>query len=214
MKHLYPLLILLMGTLLVACSKETSKDGPQFGNCEYAPYTIGSSFSYSNIKNDSKDTFNYTLTVSGDTTIRGTTYKKIGDDSVFTGSNCKDGVYTQIASMPTYQGGRADDLKLTYLREYMPQGSIWLDTIKIVNAQDTSTGILLYTILDRGITKAVNGKNYLEVISVRTDAYSVMHGGPVPAGTIATRYYAKGVGLIEEDKPTDTTRITSYILKP
>ncbi|PSL49241.1 hypothetical protein CLV51_101571 [Chitinophaga niastensis] len=216
MKQLHALLaILTVSALLFSCSKEMSRAGdtPPVSTCDYAPYTTGSSFSYMNV-NRSKDTVKYTLTVSGDTTINGNVYKKVTNDSVFTCSNCKDGIYTQVASILTFQGYRADDLQLTYLKDNVPAGTTWSDTISVTNGGITSSGILEFTVTQKDITKTVNGKDYTQVIAVRMDAFALLLNNPVSVGTISTSYYGKGVGLIEADQLQDTTTITAYILKP
>jgi hypothetical protein len=214
MKHLHALFLFLAGcTLLIACSKEMSHEGTGFPTCDYAPYTTGSSFSYIDVT-QTRDTTAYTLTVSGDTTINGATYKIVGDDSVFFCSSCKDGIYTQIASILTFQGYKADSLQLTYLKETAPMGSSWSDTVTISNGALTSKAILQHTITQKGVTKTVNGKNYLDVIAVKLDAFAIVLNNPVPIGTISTSYYAKGIGLVEADQAEDTIKLVSYILKP
>lgn len=209
--------ILSIAVLLFSCSKEMSNEGdgnsPPLGNCEYAPYTNGSVFSFINI-NSSKDTIKYNFTVSGDTTINGNVYKIVGNDSVFTCSNCKTGIYTQVASILTFQGYKADDLKLTYLKDNVPAGTTWRDTITVNNGGTNTSGILEFTLLQKGITKVVNGKNYASVIAVRMDAYAIVLGNAIPVGTISTSYYGRGVGLIEADQQRDTTLLVSYTLKP
>lgn len=214
MKHLHALFLFLAGcTLLIACSKEMSNDGTGFPTCDYSPYTTGTSFSYIDV-NKTQDTISYTLTVSGDTSINGTSYKIVGDDSVFFCSSCKDGIYTQIASILTFQGYKADSLKLTYLKENAPLGGSWSDTVTVSNGNLTTKAVLQHTITQKGATKTVNGKNYLDVIAVKLDASAIVLNNPVAIGTISTSYYAKGIGLIEADQADDTIKLVSYILKP
>ncbi|SKA16778.1 hypothetical protein SAMN04488128_1021273 [Chitinophaga eiseniae] len=214
MKHLHVFFLFLAGcALLIACSKEMSHDGTGFPTCDYAPYTTGSSFSYIDV-NLTQDTLAYTLTVSGDTTVNGNTYKMVGDDSVFFCSSCKDGIYTQIASIFTFQGYKADSLQLTYLKETAAMGSSWSDTVTISNGTLTTKAVLQHTIVQKGVTKTVNGKNYPDVIAVKLDASAIVLNNPVTIGTISTSYYAKGIGLIEADQADDTIKLVSYILKP
>lgn len=218
MKKYYFLIAILSSlSLLFSCSKEMSNEGegPESptGTCDYAPYTTGSSFSYINV-NRAKDTISYTLTVSEDTTINGNVYKKIGNDSVFTCSGCESGVYTQVASILTFQGYQADNLELTYLKDNVPAGTTWQDTITVTNDGVTSTGILEFTVLQKDFTKTVNGQDFAEVIAIKMDAFAIVFNNPIPVGTISTSYYGKGVGLIEADQLQDTTRITAYAIQP
>lgn len=206
----------ILACLISSCSKEESQEGGSITtpatNCAYAPYTAGSTFSYINISNS--DTSDYTLTVVGDTTINGATYKKVGNDSVFLCSGCDNGVYTQVANLLTFQGYHANDLKLTYLKDNVPAGGSWQDTITVNNGTISTTGILEFTVTEKDISKTVNGKEYENVIAVRMDAYAIILNNPVPVGTISTSYYSKGVGLIEADQEQDTTKIVSYVLNP
>jgi hypothetical protein len=203
MENRYFLIAILAAvTLLFSCSKEMSEEGegkvpPNSSTCDYAPYTI-----------------RYTFTVSGDTTINGNVYKIVGNDSVFTCSNCKDGIYTQIASILTFQGYSADDLKLTYLKDNVAAGTTWRDTITVSNGGASTSGILEFTVTQKGVTKTVNGKDYAEVIAIRMDAYALVFNNPVSVGTISTSYYSRGIGLIEADQLHDTTTILSYTLMP
>ncbi|MFY0253094.1 hypothetical protein ACDQ55_03985 [Chitinophaga sp. 30R24] len=216
----YPFLITISVLFIItqlSCSKEMSQENngsqPPPGTCDYAPYTVGSTFSYINI-NNTNDTTHFTFTVSGDTTINGIVYKKMGNDSVFTCSNCASGEYTQIASILTFQGYEANDLQLTYLKDNVVAGTSWKDTITVNNGSVSSTGILEFTITATGMTKSVNGEDYTDVIAVRTDAYALVSDNTIPVGTLFTSYYGKGIGLIEMDKEEDTTRLVSYDLQP
>jgi hypothetical protein len=206
----------ILAIIIFSCSKEKSQEGDSIttpaAGCDYAPYTTGSSFSYINISNN--DTSDYTLTVTGDTTINGTTYKKVGNDSVFICSACEDGVYTQVANLLTFQGYKANDLKLTYLKDNVPAGANWRDTITVSNGSVSTTGVLEFTITEKDVKKTVNGKEYENVIAVRMDAFAIVLNNPVPVGTISTSYYGKGIGLIEADQEQDTTKIVSYTINP
>ncbi|WP_143308570.1 hypothetical protein [Chitinophaga vietnamensis] len=211
MKSLYYLgTILLSCLLLFSCSKEMSREGTgPVSTCDYAPYTQGSTFTYLNF-NQAKDSATYTLTVDGDTTINGNVYKKLRDDSVFMCSGCKDGTYSQVASIMSFQGFKASDLRLNYLKDFLPAGSVWKDTITASNGTIATTGVLQYTILGKGAGKTVNGKAYTDVITVQMEAAAIVGGNPVPVGILSTSYYAKGVGLIEADQAQDTTILLSY----
>ncbi|MBV8254612.1 MAG: hypothetical protein JO154_18570 [Chitinophaga sp.] len=203
----------LCAFLLISCSKEmsTENDSPS-SSCSYAPYTQGSSFTYLNV-NQSNDSTSYTLTVNGDTTINGNVYRKIGDDKVFMCSGCANGIYTQIASILSFEGYTASDLRLTYLNDFLPVGSSWTDTIAATNNGATSTAVLQYTIMGKGGNRMVNGKGYTDVITIQTDASATVMNTILPLGTISTSYYAKGVGLIETDQAQDTTKLVGFTIK-
>ncbi|RFS23344.1 hypothetical protein DVR12_10020 [Chitinophaga silvatica] len=216
MRNLYLfVLACVIASFISSCSKEKSQEGESVISptpCAYAPYTPGSTFNYENISNT--DTINYTLKVGGDTTINGKTYKTVGNDSVFICSGCKDGIYTQVANLLTFQGYQADDLELTYLKDNVSAGASWQDTITVSNGSISTTGVLEYTVTEKDVSKTVNGQEFEHVIAVRMDAFAVILNNPVPVGTISTSYYSKGVGLIEADQEQDTTRIVSYTIAP
>ncbi|NIG52354.1 hypothetical protein [Chitinophaga sp. Cy-1792] len=189
----------------------TENDGPS-SKCEYAPYTQGSAFTYLNI-NQSQDSTTYTLTVNGDTTINGNNYRKLGDDSVFMCSGCTDGTYTQVASLLSFDGYTASDLRITYLKDFLPLGSTWSDTINVTNNGISTTAYLQYTITEKGTSRVVNGIAFTDVIAVQMDASASVLSSTMPIGTLSTSYYARGVGLIEADQAQDTTRLIKYNIK-
>lgn len=205
--------IVLVVMMLFSCSKEMStEEGAATSKCDYAPYTQGSSFTYLNVSTGG-DSTQYTLTVNGDTTINGNVYRKLGDSSVFMCSNCTGGVYTQIASILSFDGYSASDLRLTYLKDFLPAGSSWADTIEVSTAGITTRGLLQYTIIQKGTNKVVNGYDYTDVIGIQVDASATAASATLPVGTVAVNYYARGIGLIESDQTQDTTRLVHFNIK-
>ena len=178
--------------------------------CSYNPYKIGSSFNYQIVNVASNDTFLYTINVKRDTILHGIRYSVLNSGSAEQYIGCNDGVYSlyeQAVVLPNYQttaGVRR------FLYDYKEKDGTWSDTINIVNAGQQQTGLLQYTVLEKGTSKTVLGKVYNNVIGVRQDAALLINGKVYPLNTIATYYYSPGVGYIETDNATDTIRIKSY----
>jgi hypothetical protein len=215
--------VLKWGVLCVllsqSCRKEYSKEDldlpapiplAQPEMCSYSPYKIGNSFNYQVVKVATNDTVLYSIDVKRDTILNGTRYAVLSSESTEQYISCKDGVYSlyeQAVVLPNYK--TTAGLR-RFLYDYKEMGATWSDTISIINAGQQQTGLLQYTVLEKGTTKTVLGKVYTDVIGVRQDAALLVNGSVYPLKTIATYYYSPGVGYIETDNTTDTIRIKSY----
>jgi hypothetical protein len=179
--------------------------------CSYAPYKIGSSFNYQIVNVASNNTFLYTIDVKRDTLIKGTRYAVLSSGSTEQYINCNNkgvyALYEPAVILPNYQTSPGDR---RFLHDYKEIGGTWSDTINIINNGLKQTGLLQYTVLEKGTSKTVLGKVYTDVIGVRQDAALLIEGKIYPLNTIATYYYSPGAGYIETDNATDTVRIISY----
>lgn len=179
--------------------------------CSYAPYKIGSSFNYQIVNVASKNTSLYTIDVKRDTLIKGTRYAVLSSGSAEQYINCNNkgvyAVYEPAVILPDYQTSPGDR---RFLYDYKEKDAIWYDTVNIINNGVKQTGVLVYTVLEKGTSKTVLDKVYTDVIGVKQEAALLIEGKVVPVNTIATYYYSPGVGYIETDSPTDTVRIVSY----
>jgi hypothetical protein len=207
-------LALIGGLILWACKKEKSREGEPPGTppstCGYAPYTNGSTYNYETVRGTSTDTTYFTVTVTGDSTINGLTYKKLASDTATTYDRCDNGVYTQMVKGLSYMGYTADSVTSVYLKDNVPAGSSWSDTVTVREGGVNLNVYLTYTIIQKGINKRVFDLDYTEVIAVRLSASAKVLGQTIPLGTMATNYYAKDIGLIQVDQAEDTTRLKSY----
>ncbi|WP_341841997.1 hypothetical protein [Chitinophaga caseinilytica] len=195
-----------------ACTKEKSKETPIKGTtCDYAPYFTGATFSY-NMVDGSTDTLRYTLLVKGDSMISGQPWRVLedvdmGDKSLF---RCGGGEYETMADFSDIPGAQADKFHTVYLRDNLPPGGSWTESVLVdIPILGKVNVTVTHTIIQKGAPKTTKqGQTFDDVIGVRTEA-SVP---PVyPAQEIFTNFYAKGVGLIQLESPTDTTYITSYV---
>lgn len=179
--------------------------------CSYAPYKIGSSFNYQIVNVASNDTFLYTIDVKRDTLLNGIRYAVLNSGTTEQYINCNNNgvysVYEPAVILPNYQTSAGIR---RFLYDYKELGGTWSDTINLINAGQKQTGLLQYTVLEKGTSKTVLGKVYTDVIGVRQDAALLINGKVYPLNTIATYYYSPGVGYIETDNATDTIRIKSY----
>ncbi|MET6999140.1 hypothetical protein [Chitinophaga defluvii] len=118
-----------------------------------------------------------------------------------------------LASNISFEGYNAGDIKTTFLKDNVAVGTSRADTISITISSVTQSAVLRYTITEKDAVKNVYGQEFKPVIGVKLDALVLLAGTPVPVGTISTNYYAKGAGLIQVDRETDTTRLKSYTIR-
>jgi hypothetical protein len=209
-------LALIGGVILWACKKEKSREGeppttpPSTSNCGYSPYTNGSVYNFENVNANTSDTNFFTVTITGDSVINGQTYKKLSSDTATTYDRCENGSYRQLVKGISYQGFTADSVMTTYLKDNVPAGSTWSDTVEVKDGGIAQDVYLNYTITQKGINKRVYDLDYTEVIVVRLSASTKILGQTINLGTLATNYYARDIGLIQIDQAEDTTRLRSY----
>ena len=203
--------ILCCGTfclLFAGCSKEKSNE-ETYDRCNYAPYVPGNSFTYQRIL-ASHDTLVYTVKVTGDTLLQGQIYAVLNNEYNNQYIRCNDGLYYLFepgVSRPDYESPDGERL---FLYDYMKPGQSWINNISATVSGVEQQGVLQYTVIQTGVPKTVLGNTYTDVIGIRQDADLILDGVFFPIGTIATYYYAKGVGYIEVDSPTDTIRMLRY----
>jgi hypothetical protein len=191
-----------MGTLVSCDQKENSDPKPAVAQ-DYLPTSAGSVWTYGG-------TAPYTLTATGVTkTMNGKIYYEMETKQGTSVSKSyalkENGSYTAIGMVPDM-----GTLEMTILKDNVPVGQSW-------EQATTTSGIdtkLTYTIVEKNVTKAVEGKTYNDVIHVKlTYTYSL---GSIDFGleedlseyfdledldlnVDAHYYFAKGVGLILTD---------------
>lgn len=197
-----------------ACKKEESREAPLSGNtCDYAPYTTGSQFEYQQTGINPVDTFNYVMRVKGDTVVDGSTYRLLRDEETgdFSMFQCRSTVYTQLMSPGSLPDAPAEAVRTNYLYTNIALGGGWSEQMVVTIP---GLGDLLmtinYTIVKKGTSKTVLGKEYNNVIGVRMD---ISVPPIINSEELSTTYYAKGLGLIEMDMEEDTTRLKTYTIR-
>ncbi len=222
MKKLF-IYLLLLGIVMTSCQKEGNfNDIKEFkwpeGTSDYAPYTIGSTFTYEHINtNNPFNTEEFTLTVTKDTVINNLTYHKLESDktnlvpSYFV--NYNNGDITEI----TYNLNFLGAITVPYLSENTVKETAGLNT----TWNDQDLNILWYnipvnvkfahTLIQKDFSKEVLNKNYSNTIAVRELINIFLPVGvSFPPGIPSTlqydNLYAKGAGLIQRTVSIGTTQ--------
>jgi len=180
-------------------------------------------------------TFSYHVqALSGSTQVGGLTYRNYSNDfegGVFNPAIAlSNGTYTGVDVLwevlwvggNNFGGFSLNDDTLLYLKE-QPKGTSWSETTILQDSfgfSDTTT--YTFTIKATGLTRAVNGINYPNVIQVESKTApgfiaqfaSILASEKVDVYTTTEYYYAENVGLIEEDlsEPLMGVTITTILL--
>jgi hypothetical protein len=179
---------LVLGTFISCGDKEDEGEPASAAQQDYLPTTKGSTWNYGGITP-------YTLTVTGATkVVNGKTYyemeTKQGSD-VRKSYVVKDkGVYTAIGFVPN-----SGEIELSILKEETPVGKPWEQT-NVINGVETK---MACTIVEKDVTKTVEGKTYKNVINVQMVTTFLFKGQDLGTAITTNYYYAKGVGLILSD---------------
>lgn len=197
--------------VVAACGKEQSLEGPYRGNvCDYAPYSMGSVFEY---EQTGADTFNYNLRVAGDTSLDGEPYILLEDNvsGGFSLFRCGGGEYLQLVDVSDLPNAPEEPIKTVYLRDDLPRGGNWTEVLPLnIPGVGELPLTLRYTIVEKGTSKTVLGKEYTDVIGVQMD---VSMPPLITPQVLSTSFFAKGVGLIQADREEDTTRLKAYTIR-
>jgi hypothetical protein len=196
--------------LLLACEKEKSLERPYIP-CTYAPYTTGSTYTYE--YSSGNGLFNYTVTVTGDTTMLGRHFSILTDGYTNQYIGCNGGQYYLFekgVSLPDYE--TPDGVRI-FLYDNRPIGSKWVDTIRVKLSGVEQKGLLQYTILDENLDMTILGQEYKDVMVIKQEAGLLTDNNILPLGEIATYYYASGIGYISIIGADYTISLRSYNIK-
>jgi hypothetical protein len=118
-----------------------------------------------------------------------------------------DEVWELVWPAGGFGGFSLNDDTLTYLKD-QPVGTSWIDTTIVQDAYGSmDTTVYAFSVKATGSTRAVSGVNYPNVIQIESatlpsalTSYAVLLSGQgVNLNTTTEYYYARNVGLIEED---------------
>lgn len=174
--------------IMVSCGDKEDDASPKTAELDYLPTTQGSTWSYGGSSP-------YSLTATGKTkVIDGKTYSEMetkqGNETRKSYVLKEKGVYTAIGMDPSL-----GDIALTFLKEETPVGKPWFQTNTINGVQTKMT----FTIIEKGITKTVQGNTFKDVIHVQMNSTYTFMGMEMDLGIPTDYYWAKGVGLILTD---------------
>lgn len=193
------LIILFAVTLSFnACSKKDNSTTPTTNNSSYINTTAGSTWSYHEVDSSGATPKNsdYTVTsTSQDSTINGRKYHVYNYS--YGGNNylaLSGNDYYQYDSIPVSGGVNVERL---YLKDNLAAGASWTQdfNLTIPNIPFPVTLTATNKIVEKGISRTVNGVNYSNVIHVSTSLSSAL----ISSGFTSAidTYYAPNYGLIE-----------------
>lgn len=212
MKYFLKLLtILIITSSIYSCKKDETFNGVSLKTlnngvttCQYAPFTLGSTFTY-----DVEGT-EVMWEAADPETINGQTFIKVnnfyGSEDYPSYFNCEDGEYNLIIQNVEGING---DLDLIYLKENVPVNTTWENTVSQLNSGATTLNRYTWTYVEKKDNHTVNGTTYNDVININLvftvefDGFSVL--------TDETDYYwARGIGLIETSGNSINYKLVSY----
>jgi hypothetical protein len=222
---------LLSMLLFSACQKELTANEPPIafqwpqGTSDFAPYTIGSSFTYAYTSISPSVNDSFTLTVTKDTTIDNLKYYKLTSSrpelspSYFV--NYNNGSITEITYNLNFLGFiTVPVLSENTLKENETVNATWNDD-DVDLLYSTSAGTIpvnvnfMHTLLQKDFVKEVLNKNYTNTIAVKEIVkINLPLGVPFPPGAPSSiqydNFYAKGVGLVLRNTSIGTTQKLKY----
>lgn len=219
MKHLLKvLMLLLIVSTTYSCKKDNNNDDDTgivdlkvlnngVTTCEYAPFTLGSTFVYEQTSGTLSQ--EATWTAESEETIDGKTYVKVSgfgglSDEVF--FNCESGVYNFIAKNAQTVVG---DMDLVYMKEDVPINTTWGNMINQSALGIDYTTRYEWTYAGTQDSRVVNGVTYNDILHIHLDAYTTANG-PEILFSQDEYYWAKGIGLIEKVGTTANFKLISY----
>lgn len=223
MKQIF-LYCFLIITFLSSCQKEIvpiinfETPWPE-GTSDYAPYTVGSTFTYEAKSWSPASTDSFTYTVTKDTTINSLKYYKLESDKPAVGPsptyfvNYNNGYLTENTYNLNFLGALTIPvLSENTFRVNEPVNAVWNETLPPL----TYSGIpvlvdFIYTVMQKDYTKTVLDNNFANTTYVKEVTNIRLGGGvPLPPGIPSTiqydNFYAKGAGLVERDISLGTTQ--------
>lgn len=182
--------IALLAVIFTQCKKDSALSAPP----DYVATGTGSTFTY-HFASDSVNT-DFTLTAtSRDTSVSGRSYRVFSSTDSVNRYFAKDGHnYYKLSAIPNLAITPAD----LYLKDDAALNTSWAGDAVTFHLDSVPFPLIANfnnTIKEKGISRTVSGKTYNDVIHVRQDI-DVTFAGSIGG---LDRYYAPGVGLIEED---------------
>ncbi len=196
---------IFLSVLAISCSKDGDDEDTTPAE-NYLHTTAGSTWNYRTVDNTNPGTpEDYTRTsTSRDTTINGKTYhiytNSSSGESEYNGKSGND--YFIYQALPAELGGTNEEN--LYLKAGAAVNASWNQTYPIDVSGFSINAVVTNKIVEKGISKTVNGIAYTNVIHVKTDiAISGIPPGLVTFTTDIHQYYAPRVGLIQSNTKID-----------
>ncbi|RYG21164.1 MAG: hypothetical protein EOO07_03285 [Chitinophagaceae bacterium] len=197
---------IFLSILTISCSKEGDDDEGTTSQV-YLHSTSGSTWNYRTVDNAGPGTpaTNYTLTsTSRDTSINGKNYhvytNSATGESEYNGRVNND--YYLFQALPDELGG--SNIENIYLKAAASANASWTQSYPITAMGFPITVKIINTIVEKGMSKTVNGTAYADVIRVKTDiSITGLPPGTITLTTDINQYYAPKVGMIETSSKID-----------
>jgi hypothetical protein len=179
----------------IACKKD---DTPAATPSPYMSISANSSWQFRTVNNRNATTTNYSLTsTSRDSVINTKSYH------IFTNSVGSASEYYLISGNDYYNfrdlGASLGNNKVEvlYLKDNAAVGATWSQSqnLTIPSVPFPVPVTLTFTVVEKGVSKTVNGVSYTDVIHVKTDITSSLTTTGI--STDIHNYYAPKVGVIE-----------------
>lgn len=214
MKNYYVVIIAFLVFLFSSCQKDSNQNIIS-SSCSYAPFSIGSTFTYS--YTDSNTTS--MVEVIGDTVINNQTYTSLRNIALYNGltilsstlyHHCDNGIYSYLNFSGTVGTTSLQTTKAIYLKDNISIGDVWLDTIShssslpwngtVINVTTTSYNKHKYLEKRPSVTLN-NGNIFNNVKLIENTKHNIstynMFFPPSSSITIDTFYYADNIGIIK-----------------
>lgn len=179
---------LMLGAFVSCGDKEDDPEPASTAEQDYLPTTKGSHWTYGGV-----NPYSYTAT-GAKKVIDGQTFYELETTSGTEKAKSyllKDkGVYTAVGFIPN-----SGDIKIAILKEETPVGKPWEQT-NVINGVNTK---MTFTIVEKGVSKTVEGKTYQHVINVKMVSTYTFEGMEFELPVVTNYYFSKGVGLILTD---------------
>ena len=188
-----------------SCGKN-GNPSPATGSVDkYMSTTTGSTWTYDVITNPGTAGSTVAIdivSVSGtDTTVeQGTANQRIYRILKHTNGNVSDYYNVTGSDYYRFQTLPLNNVKIQniYLKDNAPVGTTWSQTVNVtVTGLGVVPIIVANSIVEKGINKTVNGINYNNVITVKTDLSTSLSPGAIISDIKS--FYAPKIGLIQGD---------------
>ncbi|WP_192822685.1 hypothetical protein [Rufibacter sp. LB8] len=194
--------------VFTACSDKEEDPAPEetttaAAGLDYFPTTAGSTWSY-----EGDLTYSY-KSLGTKKVINGKSYTEFEQNQNGTISTIY--VFKEAGSYTLYTAvAGVGNIELTVLKENEPEGGSW-STTTVINGLTTR---YTYTLVKKGLTKTVLGKEYKNVIQVKLATVVLFQGMEIPFDQPFNYYFAKGVGqIMSELGSSGTVSLKSYTIK-
>ncbi|MGZ3752484.1 MAG: hypothetical protein ACXVB0_25075 [Mucilaginibacter sp.] len=212
------LIILAVVTLGFSSCKKSSGPKPSTSSPDtYLPVSSGSHWTYKDVVNGT--TFTSTITITGATTVfNGKTYYNISGTSTKNGPSTGyfyTGNHSYVERAPLAAASTTVELQLG--NDSQPAGYSWTTTPTDDGYINGVAAQTINTIMEKDITKTVNGKTFNNVIHTQLDL-QYDFGAGFESIAVYDVYLAKGVGMIQIETSTSGTlyeseTLTNYTIK-